>query len=118
MRKENGKLSFASLAVALASDYLSVYVINTEDDSYVEYRTEGVEKDLVPISEGKDFYEDVTKNCPKQVWPDDQEYFLEMFKKENVLSAVEGGKSFSFTYRLNIEGKPRYYFLKTIFCQT
>ena len=114
MRSESEKLSFTSLAVALASDYLSVYVINTVDDSYVEYRTEGAEKDLEPISEGTDFYKDVTKNCPEQVWPEDQEYFLEVFKKKNVLSAVENGKSFSLTYRLNIEGKPVYYFLKTI----
>jgi len=114
MRKESEKLSFTSLAVALASDYLSVYVINTEDDSYVEYKTDGADSELVPISEGDDFYKDVTKNCPIQVWPEDQDYFLKVFKKEAVLKSVEDGKSFSLTYRLNIDGKPIYYFLKTI----
>ena len=30
-------ISFARLALALANDYCSIYVINAEDDSYVEY---------------------------------------------------------------------------------
>ena len=114
MRSESEKLSFTSLAVALASDYLSVYVINTKDDSYVEYRTDGADEELIPISEGDDFYKDVTKNCPEQVWPEDQEYFLNTFKKETLINALNEGKSFTLNYRLNIDGKPKYFFLKTI----
>jgi len=114
MRKESERLSFASLAIALASDYLSIYVINTEDDSYIEYRTDGVEKELVQVDEGEDFYADVRKNCREQVWPEDQEFFLKQFTKEYVMGTMEEGKSFSFTYRLIIEGKPKYFFLKTI----
>ncbi len=114
MRKESERLSFASLAIALASDYLSIYVINTEDDSYIEYRTDGVEKKLVQVDEGENFYTDVRKNCREQVWSEDQEFFLKQFTKEYVMGTVEEGKSFSFTYRLIIEGKPKYFFLKTI----
>lgn len=114
MKKVGEKLSFTSLAVALASDYLSVYVINTKDDSYVEYKTDGADEELIPISEGDDFYKDVTKNCPEQVWPEDQEYFLNTFKKEAVINALNEGKSFTLNYRLNIDGKPKYFFLKTI----
>lgn len=114
MKKVGEKLSFTSLAVALASDYLCVYVINTVDDSYVEYKTDGADEELIPISEGDDFYKDVTKNCPEQVWPEDQEYFLNTFKKEAVINALNEGKSFTLNYRLNIDGKPKYFFLKTI----
>ncbi|MCR5628742.1 GGDEF domain-containing protein [Eubacterium sp.] len=114
MTKEGDKLSFISLAVALASDYLSVYVINAKDDSYVEYKTDGADEELIPISEGDDFYKDVTKKCPEQVWPEDQEYFLNRFKKEAVINALNEGKSFTLNYRLNINGEPRYFFLKTI----
>ena len=39
---ESGKtLSFASLALALADDYTNLYVINAEDDSYIEYVPSG-----------------------------------------------------------------------------
>ena len=114
MSRESEKLSFTSLAVALASDYLSVYVINTVDDSYVEYNTDGMDKELIPVSEGDNFYADTIKNCAIQVWPEDQKTFLRVFKKETVLEAVKDGGSFTHTYRLNINGEPRYFFLKTI----
>ncbi len=111
---EHQNLTFASLALALANDYSSLYVIDSENDSYAEYAVNGTEKELIPVSRGDDFFKDVLKNCREQVWPEDQEYFLEKFRKETVHQALKNGKSFSLTYRLTIQGKPQYFFLKTI----
>ena len=108
------KVSFTSLAIALASDYNSLYVVDTQDDSYVEYAPSGVQKDLVPISRGDKFFEDVPHNVEKLVWPEDQASFLKAFQKDAMLRALETGLSFSHTYRLIIDGMPRYFFLKAI----
>lgn len=113
-RQDREPISFASLALALANDYSSLYVIDAEDDSYIEYQPSGSDKELVQVSGGDDFYADVRRNCPLLVWEEDQEYFLTVFQKEAVEQALADGKSFSLTYRLNIDGKPRYTFLKTI----
>ncbi|WP_303805680.1 GGDEF domain-containing protein [Ruminococcus flavefaciens] len=107
-------ISFARLALALANDYCSIYVINAENDSYVEYSPSGDDKELVQVSSGKNFYEAVPHNCRELVYKEDQEYFLETFKKSNVLKALEDGHSFSLTYRLVINDEPRYFFLKSI----
>ena len=107
-------LTFVNLALALANDYKTLYVIDPENDSYVEYAPHGDAKELVPVSSGDDFYSDSIKNAREQVWPDDLEHFLKAFKKDAVISALKDGKSFSLNYRLNIDGEPRYYFLKTI----
>ena len=107
-------ISFARLALALANDYCSIYVINAEDDSYVEYSPSGDDKELVQVSSGKNFYEAVPHNCRELVYKDDQEFFLKAFKKSSVTQALENGRSFSLTYRLVIDGVPRYFFLKTI----
>lgn len=112
--KERSPISFANLALALANDYQSIYVIDAESDSYIEYSPSGADKELVQVSSGNDFYEAVPYNCRELVYKDDQEAFLETFKKSNVIQALEGGRSFSLTYRLVIDGKPRYYFLKSI----
>ncbi|MBP5578573.1 MAG: GGDEF domain-containing protein [Ruminococcus sp.] len=112
--KDRSPISFARLALALANDYSTIYVINTEDDSYIEYSPSGADKELIQVSSGKNFYEAVPKNCREQVYKDDQEYFLEAFKKSSVTQALEDGRSFSLTYRLIIDGMPRYFFLKTI----
>lgn len=107
-------LTFVNLALALANDYKTLFVIDPENDSYVEYAPHGDAKELVPVSSGEDFYSDSIKNAKEQVWPDDLEHFLKAFKKDAVISALKDGKSFSLNYRLIIDGEPRYYFLKTI----
>lgn len=113
-KHDKSPISFARLALALANDYCSIYVINAEDDSYVEYSPSGDDKQLVQVSSGKNFYEAVPHNCRELVYKDDQEFFLKAFKKSSVTQALENGRSFSLTYRLVIDGVPRYFFLKTI----
>ena len=108
------KLSFSDLAHALANDYESIYVIDSSDDSYVEYSSEGDDKELVVRSSGANFYEDVPKNCRELVWPEDQGAFLRTFRKENMTEALKNGKSFDLRYRLVINNEPQYYYLKVI----
>ena len=110
----NDHISFARLALSLANDYESVYLIDTADDSYVEYTADGADKTLVQRSAGADFYADVPKNVPVLIYPDDQADFLAALRKENILDAVRDGKSVSVNYRLLVDGKPLYYFLKMI----
>ena len=107
-------ITFEEIAQALANDYIGLYVIDSEDDSYVEYLVEGENKELVRRASGEDFYEDVIRDAKEQVHPEDQEFFLDSFKKENVTRILRDGQSFSINYRLMIDGKPYYYFLKTI----
>ena len=115
MNKSNGQpLSFANLALALANDYCQLFVIDPVDDSYVEYAPSGLEKELIQVSSGKNFFDDVPHNCHEQVWKEDQEKFLSTFRRETVMSRIDENTSFSLTYRLNIGGTPRYFFLKAI----
>ena len=113
-KKDNQPLSFARIALALANDYNRLFVINSDDDSYIEYTTNGADKELVIASTGDDFYQAVPKNAKEQVWPEDQEYFLNAFQKDTVMRALENGRSFSLTYRLNLDGNPHYFSLKAI----
>ena len=69
-------LTFVNLALALANDYKTLYVISSDDDSYIEYAPHGDDKELVPVSSGDDFYSDSIKNAREQVWPADLEFFL------------------------------------------
>ena len=73
------KITFDEIAKALSKDYESIYVIDSNDDSYVEYITEGEDKNLVIRSSGDDFYSDAIRNCRLFVYPDDQELFLNSF---------------------------------------
>ncbi|MBR6093862.1 MAG: GGDEF domain-containing protein [Lachnospiraceae bacterium] len=115
MGNENKKaITFEEIAQALANDYISLYIIDSKDDSYVEYLVEGKNKELVINSSGDNFYEAVIHNAKKMVYPEDQDFFLNSFKKENITRVLEDNTAFSINYRLMINGEPQYYFLKTI----
>ena len=114
-KKSDDTVSFARIALALASDYNSVYLISTKDDSYIEYSISPEDRTLTKASWGDDFYADVIPNSQALVYHEDLNYFQSTFRKENVIAALENGKSFSLQYRLVIDNKPQYYYLKTIF---
>ncbi len=107
-------ITLDQIALAIAGDYNSVYVIDAHDDSYVEYFSESGSKQLAPRTSGTDFYKDAILDCRESVHPDDRDKFLELFSKENVLSILKTGKSFSFTFRLMLGKETSYYFFKTI----
>ena len=114
MAEKKQNTTFSMLALALANDYESIFVIDSTDDSYIEYTAEGGDKTLSVRSQGEDFYADTVINCKKLVWPEDQARFLKAFQKKNIVDSLKSGESFSINYRLVISGKPQYYFLKTI----
>lgn len=107
-------ISFLKLALALADDYESIYVVDLSDDSYVEYSTAGAKKEMTVSSSGNSFFVELIANTRKLVYCEDQEKFLNTFKKEAVITALNEGGSFILDYRLVIEGVPRYYSLKAI----
>ncbi len=113
-KPKNENISFSRLALALADDYESVYLIDLTDDSYVEYSAAGADKTLVQRSSGADFFADVPENTRRLVYHEDQEAFLNTFRKENMMAAVRSGKSFTLDYRLVLGGRTVYYFLKAI----
>ena len=107
-------ITYSEIALALANDYESVFVIDAEDDSYVEYIAEGDNKKLVIKLSGDNFYEDTIRNCHEMVYVEDQDLFLKYFKKSNIIDVLTSGESFILNYRLMVDGKPLHYFLKTI----
>ncbi|MBP3271414.1 MAG: hypothetical protein J6M17_04200 [Ruminococcus sp.] len=89
-------LTFSDLALALAGDYISLFVI-FPDESYTEYAHDISCSQLVKVSEGADFYMGLSHRAERIV-PDDREAFLSAFSRERVESAVRDGGSFSLVY--------------------
>ena len=107
-------ITFDEIALALARDYNSIYVIDAHDDSYVEYLAEGGDRQLVLRASGSDFYKDAILDCRESVHPDDRDEFLRLFSKENIMGILKTGESFSFTFRLILGTETAFYFFKTI----
>lgn len=97
------------IATGLSEDYEAMYYIDTETGEYQEFSTsEEYEAMNVPAL-GRDFYAETALNVERFVHPDDREFAASLYTKETMLKNLEGRKSYSYKYRLIIDGRPRYF---------
>ena len=108
-REKRERKIYNSIATSLAEDYEALYFINIETGEYREFATSKEYESMnVPVG-GNDFYAETLVNIEKYVHPDDREFAQDMHRKETMLKNLEGKKSYSYKYRLMVDGRPRYF---------
>ncbi|MCR4619032.1 MAG: EAL domain-containing protein [Lachnospiraceae bacterium] len=112
--KDFNTLTYGSIALALSSDYLSLYYVNTETEKFVEYRTDPITNELVVERNGTDFFENSRIDAYNLLHKDDREGFINTFSKEIVLDYIEKYGSFTYTYRLLIDNSYVYVNMKAM----
>ncbi len=106
-RKE--KEIYDNIATSLAEDYEAMYYINIETGEFREFsKSQKYAAMKVPVG-GRDFYAETRVNIEKYVHPDDREFAQNLHQKETMLKNLESRKSYSYKYRLMIEGHPRFF---------
>jgi hypothetical protein len=107
-------LSFKDVAQALASEYIAIYYVNTETDSFEQYSTNGSGRGIAEERHGEHFFGQARRDIKTMVYEPDCETFLQIFNKENVLRTIEETGAFTHTYRLLIKGEPTYALMKIV----
>ena len=102
------------IAHALTSGFESIYYVDTKDNSYLEFTSEGRYEDLQIERSGEDFFSEIQRNIPRVIHPDDQARLSLSLAKETLLSQLVGSNPFSMTYRMMEDGRPVYYHLKAV----
>ena len=110
-RKKHIKNSLR-IAQALASDYISIYYVDIEDDSFIEYRSTDEYQELGIEQAGEDFFEVSRRNALRLIHPEDQAAFIQAMDKESLLRALEGEHTFMLNYRMMFDDEPKYVQLK------
>ena len=105
---------FGKIALALSSGFESVYYVDTANNHYVEFSSEGKYEDLQIERSGADFFTDTQRNIPRVVYEADRERLSLCMRKEALLAQLMDGRPFSMTYRLLIEGRPVFYNIKVV----
>ena len=105
-------LTFASIAEALSRDYFSIYYVDTETDQFLEFSAYDAYRDLNIETSGEDFFALSRRNVLRVMYKPDQERFLAVFTKENVLQEIERNGVFTLTYRLMFGDTPTYVSMK------
>lgn len=102
----------AAVARALSADYFDIYYINIKTDDFIHYVTDRETGEILPERHGTDFFEEARKDSLRFLYKADQEEFLKVFTRENVVNALEEQGVFTHTYRLVMDGEPTYVSLK------
>lgn len=106
-RKE--KEIYDNIATSLAENYEAIYYINAETGVYQEFSKKGNYAAMQVPFEGRDFYEETRLNVERFVHPDDREFARNVYTKETMLRILEDRKSYSYKYRLLINGQQRHF---------
>ncbi len=97
---------------ALAGDFLCVYVVSPENDSYSEFSSAEDFRSYDLATEGSDFFGNTVRYAKKIVCPEDWDKFISMFSKEAVFSEIERVGIYMIEYRIMLKGRPNYIQLK------
>ena len=108
-REMKEKEIYDQIATSMAEDYEAVYYINLETDEYMEFSVSPVYASMNVSMEGRDFFSEVKANIEKYVHPDDRDFSMNLYRKEEILKKLENRKSFSYKYRVMVNGLPRHF---------
>ena len=97
---------------ALAGDFFCIYVVDPETSQYREFSATAGDDSFERPSEGEDFFDDSRELSIASIHPEDRERFLSMLTRKNVLSEVKQNGIFTLSYRLMMDGRPRYVQMK------
>jgi diguanylate cyclase (GGDEF)-like protein len=97
------------IASTMAEDYEAIFYIDIESGEYLTFSQSKKYISLNATALGKNFFKESLYYIEKIVYPEDQEYAKSFFDKETMLKNIEGKRSFSFKYRIMVEGKPRFF---------
>ena len=111
---ESSGTTYANIARALSSDYISLYYVDLETDQFIEYSSDVMRENLAVERHGDDFFTAARKDAVQRVYKPDQEYLIQSFTKENVERAMDTQGTFTLTYRLLMDGNPTYVHMKSV----
>ncbi|MCR5501917.1 MAG: diguanylate cyclase [Lachnospiraceae bacterium] len=97
------------IANSLAEDYEAIYYINIETGRYREFSPSDEYLSMNVPKFCEDFYLETMDNVLMYVHPDDRNFALGLYDKEIMLKNLEGKNSYSYKYRVMVNGEPRYF---------
>ena len=98
---------------ALTGNSIAMYVVEPETDRYHEFgSSEGYSERFGQAKEGEDFFETARETTRVHIWPEDEDFVLSVFTKENIMAEIERSGIFTLGYRINMDGKPVHVQLK------
>ena len=100
--------TYSQIAIALASRFDALYMVDLRTDHFVQYKSERVFSELSIAQEGDDFFQLLISDALKVIYKDDFALVTEALKREILLKELDDYGVFTLTYRLNSINGPVY----------
>ena len=111
---KNTGLSFMKIANALSSNYFDLFYVDVETEDFDQYRSNDQYGGLDMKRHGRDFFSASRRDAVQLLHPDDSDYFVRAFTKQNVVQAIDTRGAFILTYRQLIEDEYIYVNMKAV----
>ena len=100
--------TYSQIAIALASRFDALYMVDLKTDHFVQYQSQRVFSELEITQEGDDFFHVLVGDAQKVIYKEDFNLVTEALKREVLLKELEDYGAFTLTYRLNSPKGPVY----------
>lgn len=97
---------------ALNNNLIVMYIIDLEDEQYMEFSASKLYEGLGLAKKGHNFFATTHENSLSTVYPEDQKLFRSQVSKENILNIIDRNGMFIMDYRLVLEDHPIYVSMK------
>lgn len=104
----SSSVTYSHIAQALAADYNYLYYVDLDTEDFIEYSCDAKRSSLAVERRGEDFFNVSREQAKVLIYADDQIMFLESFKKDIILQALDERGVYTITYRQLYDGEPRY----------
>lgn len=110
----NESLTYNYVARTLSADYIRLYFVDMDSDTFAEYAADGDTRDITFEKLGYDFFNLEKDDFDLEVYPDDFPALKKAFTKKNFIEQIEKNGIFSVFTRIMMEGVPTYVSIKAV----
>ena len=93
------------IALALAGHFECVYLVDLETNRYIVFADNDTVPDPDFPEDGDDFFADAKKNAGQFIHPDDLEFMVKLYNKEEMLSNLAESGVFTIIFRAVADGR-------------
>ena len=114
-RKE--REDYNNIAASLSENYDAIYYIDIETGRYREFSASRLYESMNVPKHNEDFFRETQDNARRYAHPDDVEFAVSLYDKDTMLRNLEGRRSYSYKYRIMVNGEPRYFSFTVMIAQ-
>lgn len=111
---ENSKLQ--DVVLGLASDYQAIYLVDLNTNDYEVFGESREYRDEISthFDRTKNFFADLISNIERVIAPEDSEEVKKQLSKECIINELSDKMTYSFNYKVIVNGVYKYYLCKII----